>query len=138
MVCLLQRAFPSACARTFKDSRHQLGELNAQVEDSLSGIRVVKSFANEELEKEKFAEGNRRLSATSSAACTATWRASIRSRGCLTALMYIVVVVLGALFMIHGDRSPPRTCIAYLLYVTDAADLHPPHRGVHPSSSSAA
>ena len=46
---------------SFQAQRHQLGELNAQVEDSLSGVRVVKSFANEEIEKEKFAQGNLRF-----------------------------------------------------------------------------
>lgn len=44
--------------RAFKRSRNQLGEINAQVEDSLLGIRVVKSFANEDIEKEKFKNGN--------------------------------------------------------------------------------
>ena len=42
----------------FRIQRVQLGEINAQVEDSLLGVRVVKSFANEELEKEKFEKGN--------------------------------------------------------------------------------
>ena len=42
----------------FKKQREQIGELNAQVEDTLLGVRVVKSFANEEKEKESFAEGN--------------------------------------------------------------------------------
>ena len=59
MVATAPSAFSKRMRTTFKESRHQLGELNAQVEDTLSGIRVVKSFANEELEKEKFAEGNR-------------------------------------------------------------------------------
>ncbi|MEG2200088.1 MAG: ABC transporter ATP-binding protein, partial [Anaerovorax sp.] len=42
----------------FKKQRNQLGEINAQVEDSLSGIRVAKSFANEHVEEEKFQQGN--------------------------------------------------------------------------------
>ena len=42
----------------FRQQRVQLGEINAQVEDSLLGVRVVKSFANEKLEKEKFEHGN--------------------------------------------------------------------------------
>ena len=41
--------FNKKMRRAFKDSRVQLGELNAQVEDSLLGVRVVKSFANEEI-----------------------------------------------------------------------------------------
>ena len=51
--------FARPMQRAFKAQRHQLGEINAQVEDSLSGIRVVKSFANEDVEKAKFEAGNR-------------------------------------------------------------------------------
>ncbi|MBE6590277.1 MAG: ABC transporter ATP-binding protein, partial [Ruminococcaceae bacterium] len=42
----------------FREGRKQIGELNAQIEDSLLGIRVTKAFANEDLEKEKFEKGN--------------------------------------------------------------------------------
>lgn len=45
----------------FRSQRQQLGEINAQVEDSLLGVRVVKSFANEPLEEKKFEEGNQRF-----------------------------------------------------------------------------
>ncbi len=100
----------------FKNSRHQLGELNARVEDSLSGIRVVKSFANEELEKAKFAEGN---------ACFLRIKRgmyhSMAGFHSVTRLfdgvMYIIVVVLGAIYMIHGQITAA-DLIAYLLYVT--------------------
>ncbi len=44
---------------TFRACRHQVGEINAQMEDSLLGMRVVQSFANEDLEGEKFERGNR-------------------------------------------------------------------------------
>ena len=87
---------------TYKESRHQLGELNAQVEDTLSGIRVVKSFANEELEKEKFAEGNRgflrikRMMYHNMAGFHSVTRL-------FDGLMFIVVVLLGALFLIRGE-----------------------------------
>ncbi|HSK88657.1 MAG TPA: ABC transporter ATP-binding protein [Anaerolineales bacterium] len=45
----------------FKKSRERIGDVNAQVEDTLAGIRVVKSFANEEIEREKFAYENHRF-----------------------------------------------------------------------------
>ena len=45
----------------FRQQRVEIGELNSQVEDSLLGIRVVKSFANEDVEQSKFDEGNRRF-----------------------------------------------------------------------------
>ena len=94
--------FSKRMRTTFKESRHQLGELNAQVEDTLSGIRVVKSFANEELEKEKFAEGNRgflrikRRMYSNMAGFHSVTRL-------FDGLMFIVVVLLGALFLIRGE-----------------------------------
>ena len=45
--------------KAFKGQRHQIGELNSEIEDTLLGIRVVKSFANEDIEKEKFSKGNK-------------------------------------------------------------------------------
>ena len=44
--------------KAFKENRVKIAEINTQIEDNLSGIRVVKSFANEEIEKKKFKEGN--------------------------------------------------------------------------------
>ena len=100
----------------FKSSRHQLGELNARVEDSLSGIRVVKSFANEELEKAKFAEGNARFLRIKRGMyhSMAGFHSVTRL---FDGVMYIIVVVLGAIYMIHGQITAA-DLIAYLLYVT--------------------
>ena len=44
--------------RAFRENRVQIAEINTQIEDNLSGIRVVKSFANEQIEREKFRKGN--------------------------------------------------------------------------------
>lgn len=100
---------------SFKASRHELGELNSQVEDSLSGIRVVKSFANEELEKEKFAERNGIFLKIKKGMYhnMAGFHSVTRL---FDGVMYILVVVLGAVFMIHGKISAP-DFVAYLLYV---------------------
>ena len=100
---------------SFKASRHELGELNSQVEDSLSGIRVVKSFANEELEKEKFAERNNIFLKIKKGMYhnMAGFHSVTRL---FDGVMYILVVVLGAVFMIHGRISAP-DFVAYLLYV---------------------
>ena len=100
---------------SFKASRHELGELNSQVEDSLSGIRVVKSFANEELEKEKFAERNNIFLNIKKGMYhnMAGFHSVTRL---FDGVMYILVVVLGAVFMIHGKISAP-DFVAYLLYV---------------------
>lgn len=100
----------------FKRSRNQLGELNSQVEDSLLGIRVVKSFANEEIEEVKFEEGNNEFLNIKKEAYRymAGFFSTTRF---FDGIMYITVVVAGALFMING-RIAPADFVAYLLYVT--------------------
>ena len=107
--------FAKKMRASFKASRHELGELNSQVEDSLSGIRVVKSFANEELEKEKFAERNSIFLRIKKGMYhnMAGFHSVTRL---FDGVMYILVVVLGAVFMIHGRISAP-DFVAYLLYV---------------------
>lgn len=107
--------FAKKMRQSFRESRHELGELNAQVEDSLSGIRVVKSFANEELEKEKFAERNGVFLKIKKGMYhnMAGFHSVTRL---FDGIMYIVVVVLGALFMLDG-RISPEDLVAYLLYV---------------------
>lgn len=100
----------------FKDSRVQIGELNSSVEDSLLGIRVVKSFTNEQVEEEKFQEGNERFLNIKRRMYhyMACFRTSTRM---FEGLMYIIVVVAGALFMIRGAIAPS-DLIAYLMYVS--------------------
>lgn len=99
----------------FKEQRKQIGELNADLEDSLLGTRVVKSFANEDLERKKFAEGNRRFFETKKNAYKymALFQAGTRF---FDGVMYIAVIVIGSLFMIDG-RLTPADLIAYLLYI---------------------
>ena len=50
--------------RAFKKQRVQIGELNSRLEDSLLGVRVVKAFANEDIEAEKFTQDNRKFLGT--------------------------------------------------------------------------
>lgn len=107
--------FSKKMRTAFKKSRNQLGEINAQVEDSLLGVRVVKSFANEDLEEEKFKEGNEGFLGVKKEAYK--YMAGFQSTTRLfDGLMYIVVVVAGALFMMEGSITPG-DYIAYLLYV---------------------
>ena len=99
----------------FKKSRNQLGEINAQVEDSLLGVRVVKSFANEGLETEKFKKGNEGFLDVKKEVYKymAAFQSTTRF---FDGLMYIVVVVVGAIFMMKGHITPG-DFMAYLLYV---------------------
>ena len=100
----------------FRNQRKQLGELNAAVEDSLLGVRVVRSFANEGIEEEKFREGNSRF--LSIKAKNYKYMGGFQSSTrFFEGFMYIVVVVAGALFMLKGVIDSPEF-VAYLLYVT--------------------
>ncbi len=100
----------------FRDSRVVIGDINSQVEDSLLGIRVVKSFANESLERGKFEAGNRHFLEVKKKIYYAMGLFNSTTRF-FDGLMYITVVVAGALFMINGHITPA-DLVAYLLYVS--------------------
>ncbi len=116
LMLLFARIFNKRMRKAFMDSRHQVGELNAQVEDSLLGIRVVKSFANEPMEEEKFRDGNQQFLQTKRIAYKAMAGFHTTTR-VFDGLMYILVVIVGALFII-GRKITPGDYMAYLLYVS--------------------
>ena len=101
--------------RAFKRNRVQIAEINAQIEDNLSGIRVVKSFANEEIEKKKFKQGNDGfLSAKKdSYLYMGGYQAGL---GAFTTLIQIVVLISGAIFITRGIVSVT-DLITFLLYI---------------------
>ncbi len=100
----------------FRKQRVQIGELNAQIEDSLLGERVVKAFAAEEMEAEKFAEGNAAFQRIKKQTYhfMALFQSSTRL---FDGLMYLVVVLAGGLFVIYGHITPG-DLVAYVLYVS--------------------
>lgn len=100
----------------FAHSRVVIGDINSQVEDSLLGIRVVKSFCNEGMEKEKFERGNSEFLKVKSKIYKAMAGFNCTTRF-FDGLMYISVVVAGALFMINKSITPA-DLVAYLLYVS--------------------
>lgn len=108
--------FNTRMRRAFKAQRNQIGEINSQVEDSLLGIRVVKSFANEEIEKDKFEDGNKKFLDTKKVGYfyMAGFQTSNRF---FEGIMYLAVVVAGSIFMIRGTINPA-DFTAYLLYVS--------------------
>ena len=113
LVCCYK--FNRRMRETFKESRWQVGEINAQVEDSLLGIRVVKSFAREEAEEQKFAEGNERWLAIKKR--NYFWMGGFQATTrAFDGLMNLVVLVLGCVFLLHGAIHPG-DFVAYLLYV---------------------
>lgn len=99
----------------FHESRVRVGELNAQVEDSLLGVRVVKSFAGESVEKEKFEEGNHLFLKAKKKSYYAMGAFHTITR-IFDGVMYISVVVVGSIFMVQGSLAP-YDLVAFLLYV---------------------
>jgi len=116
LMLICTRFFNRKMRQTFKERNHQVGEINAQVEDSLLGIRVVKSFANEPMELAKFDRGNRQFVQIKNKSYIYMGGFHTTTR-VFDGLMYIVVVIAGALFMIRGTLTAP-DYMAYLLYVS--------------------
>ena len=116
IMLVLARHFNKKMRAAFKESRHQVGEINAQVEDSLLGIRVVKSFANEPMEIDKFDRGNEKFVRIGRRKYRymAGYNTTTRS---FDGIMYIVVVIVGALFIIDG-KITAADYMAYLLYIS--------------------
>ena len=100
----------------FREQRFQIGELNATIEDSLLGQRVVKAFAAEDLEREKFEQGNRAFEQikTKGYYAMAAFNTSTRL---FDGLMYLVVILAGGLFLVYGTITPG-DLVAYVLYVS--------------------
>ncbi|HKM35685.1 MAG TPA: ABC transporter ATP-binding protein [Lachnospiraceae bacterium] len=102
--------------KAFADQRVQIGELNATIEDSLLGQKVVKAFANEEVEVAKFEKGNQKFLDIKKEAYRymATFQTSTRA---FDGLMYLIVILGGGIFMIKGQITPG-DLVAYIMYVS--------------------
>lgn len=106
--------------RAFKQNRIKIADINAQIEDNLSGIRVVKSFANEEIENRKFRGGNDRfLSAKkNSYFYMGSFQAGL---GAFTTLIQVNVIIAGVYLITKGsiDVSDLVTFLLYISVFTD-------------------
>lgn len=116
LIFIFLKFFNTRMRRAFKDQRNQLGEINSAVEDTLLGIRVVKSFANEDEEKAKFEKGNKIFLETKKTGYfyMAGFQTSNRF---FEGIMYITVVAAGSVFMMKG-KITPADLTAYLLFVS--------------------
>ena len=107
--------FTKKLSHAFRQSWERIGDVNAQVEDSLSGIRVVKSFVNEETEKKKFAyENNRFLESRKSIYLNETY--IWQGVDTITKLITVTVVVYGGVNIVHA-RLDLADLITFLLYI---------------------
>ena len=104
----------------FKTNRARIADINGQIEDSLSGVRAVKSFGNEAIEIEKFHEGNERFVESKR---KSYWYMGLYNsgRGALTTLVTIVVLVAGASLM-TGGRMKVADLVTFLLYINNFTD----------------
>lgn len=109
--------FNKKMKRAFKANRARIADINSQIEDSLSGIRAVKSFGNEDVEMKKFRAGNERFvdSKRTSYLYMGLYHSGL---GALTTLVTIVVLVLGAC-LITGQKLEVTDLVTFLLYINN-------------------
>ena len=101
----------------FKRNRAKIADINATIEDNLSGIRVVKSFANEDAEMEKFRDGNSRFVETKKSSYL--YMGGFHSGlGAFMTMINIIVIVGGAVFITKGIVDVT-VLITFLLYVNN-------------------
>jgi ABC transporter, ATP-binding protein len=101
----------------FKRNRAKIADINATIEDNLSGIRVVKSFANEDAEMEKFRDGNSRFVETKKSSYL--YMGGFHSGlGAFMTMINIIVIVAGAVFITKGIVDVT-VLITFLLYVNN-------------------
>jgi len=101
-------------------SSARIGDINAQIEDSLSGIRAVQSFTNEEIERQKFAHENHRFFESRREGYRAEsyfWNGII----CFAPLMSLAIVIFGAVSIVHGtlDLADLLTFLLYIVILVD-------------------
>lgn len=101
----------------FKTNRARIADINSQIEDSLSGVRAVKSFGNETIEMEKFRSGNERfVESKRRSYWYMGWYNS--GLGALTTLVSIVVLVAGTA-LITAQRMAVADLVTFLLYINN-------------------
>ena len=103
--------------RAFKRRRETIGVINSQLEDSLAGIRVVKSFANENIEMEKFEDGNKGF--VEAKRMSYQYMAGYHSGlSALTTLVTVAVLLGGVAFLSNGSIEVI-DLITFLLYINN-------------------
>lgn len=110
------RAINKKMRRVFSSQRNQIGELNAKIEDSLLGQKVVKAFTNEALESQKFEDGNQEFLKIKKHAYMIMGIFSTSTR-VFDGFMYLSVILGGGFFLMDG-MILPGDMVAYVMYVT--------------------
>ena len=102
-------------AKAFKEVRKKIANVNAQLENSIAGVRVSKSFTNEEYEVEKFSEGNEKFknARTYAYKYMAEFASGVRF---ITDVLNVVVIFAGGIFLIKGEINVPDLA-TYLIFI---------------------
>lgn len=100
---------------TFTDNRRKIAGVNASLQDSLAGIRVVKSFANEDLEREKFYQSNNRF-LKSKENNYKIMGSFYGGNSFFQGLLYVVILVAGGYYVAMGSLDPV-SLATYALYI---------------------
>ncbi len=116
IMCICCMQFNARVKQAFRKQRRHIGELNARLEDSLLGTRVVKAFGGEEQECEKFEKDNQSFLGVKKEAYKYMALFNTTTR-LFDGIMYIVVIVAGGFFLSTGAISSG-DLVAYLLYVS--------------------
>lgn len=103
--------------RAFKRRREKIGDINSQLEDSLAGIRVVKSFANENIEMDKFDEGNKAF--VEAKRMSYRYMAGYHSGLSALTTFVTVAVLLGGVVFLSGESIEIVDLITFLLYINN-------------------
>lgn len=106
--------------RASKDNKKKLAGINAQMEDSLSGIRVVQSFANEDLEIQKFQEGNKKFLKSKDVSYHYMGSYHAGMKGLIS--MITVVVVGAAGVLLNSGRLEVTDLVTFVLYINNFMD----------------
>lgn len=104
-----------AMQATFLDNRKKIGDINVSLQDTLAGIRVVQSFANEEIEREKFKKSNQNFLKSKKANYLCMGR-FMSSNGFFQGMMYLVTFSLGGFLIAQGQMTPVDLAM-YALYI---------------------
>ena len=117
LIILYAVYFNKRMKRAFKTNRARIADINSQIEDSLSGIRAVKSFSNEEVELKKFRAGNEQfVESKRRSYWYMGWYHS--GLGALTTLATVAVLVAGA-GLITGANMDVTDLVTFLLYINN-------------------
>ncbi len=100
---------------TFMDNRRKIGDINSSLQDTLAGIRVVQSFANERIEQEKFNRSNENflISKDANYRCMGSF---MSGNAFFQGMMYLVTLVFGGFLIAHG-RMEASDLAMYALYI---------------------